>query len=98
MKDGVGSRVERAEAPVSPRGSAPRPLDLRLGRGIVFEKAQGVGKGYEYGEEAYCELKDLGAIQIGFQPQSRAKRRGYFFIREIIFLTYLLRLHTELIA
>ena len=29
---GVGSRVERAGAPVSPRGSAPRPLDLRRGR------------------------------------------------------------------
>ena len=34
LKVGVGSRVERAEAPVSPRGSAPRPLDLRRGRGI----------------------------------------------------------------
>lgn len=33
---GVGSRVERAGAPVSPRGSAPRPLDLRRGRDIVF--------------------------------------------------------------
>ena len=36
LKVGVGSSVERAEAPVSPRGSAPRPLDLRLGRGIFF--------------------------------------------------------------
>ena len=36
LKVGVGSRVERAEAPVSPRGSAPRPLDFRRGRGILF--------------------------------------------------------------
>ena len=33
---GVGSRVERAGAPVSPRGSAPRPLDLRRGRDMLF--------------------------------------------------------------
>ena len=33
---GVGSRVERAGAPVSPRGSAPRPLDLRRGRDMFF--------------------------------------------------------------
>ena len=36
LKVGVGSRVERAEAPVSPRGSAPRPLDFRRGRGIFL--------------------------------------------------------------
>ncbi len=36
LKVGVGSRVERAEAPVSPRGSAPRPLDFRRGRGILL--------------------------------------------------------------
>ena len=33
---GVGSRVERAGAPVSPRGSAPRPLDLRRMRVILI--------------------------------------------------------------
>lgn len=36
LKVGVGSRVEKAEAPVSPRGSAPRPLDFRRGRGIFL--------------------------------------------------------------
>ena len=40
LKVGVGSSVERAEAPVSPRGSAPRPLDLRLGRGIFSGRRQ----------------------------------------------------------
>ena len=32
---GVGSRVESADAPVSPLSSAPRLLDIRRGRGIV---------------------------------------------------------------
>ncbi len=32
LKVGVGSRVESAEAPVSPGRSAPRPLDFRRGR------------------------------------------------------------------
>ena len=36
LKVGVGSRVERAGAPVSPRGSAPRPLDLRRWRDMAF--------------------------------------------------------------
>ena len=35
MNVGVGSRVERAGPPVSPRGSAPRPLDFRRGRDMV---------------------------------------------------------------
>lgn len=35
VKVGVGSRVESAEAPVSPRNSPPRLPDFRLGRGIV---------------------------------------------------------------
>ena len=34
MNVGVGSRVERAEAPVSPRRSVPRLLDFRRGPGI----------------------------------------------------------------
>ena len=36
LKVGVGSRVERAGAPVSPRGSAPRPLDLRCESDMDF--------------------------------------------------------------
>ena len=39
LKVGVGSSVESAEAPVSPRSSAPRPLDFRLGRGMALGKA-----------------------------------------------------------
>ena len=35
LKVGVGSRVDSAEAPVSPRSSAPRPLDFRRGRGMI---------------------------------------------------------------
>lgn len=35
MKVGVGSRVESAEAPVSPRSSPPRLADFRRERGIV---------------------------------------------------------------
>lgn len=35
MKVGVGSRVESAEAPVSPRSSPPKLPDFRLGRGIL---------------------------------------------------------------
>ena len=35
LKVGVGSSVESAEAPVSPRSSSPRPLDLRRGRGMI---------------------------------------------------------------
>ena len=34
LKVGVGSRVDSAAAPVSPLSSAPRPLDLRRGRGM----------------------------------------------------------------
>lgn len=34
MKVGVGSRVESAEAPVSPRSSPPKLPDFRRGRGI----------------------------------------------------------------
>ena len=38
LKVGVGSRVDSAEAPVSPRSSAPRPLDFRRGRGMIPAK------------------------------------------------------------
>ena len=34
LKVGVGSRVDSAEAPVSPRGSAPKLLGIRRGRGM----------------------------------------------------------------
>ena len=34
-KVGVGSRVERAEAVLSPLSSAPSPLDFRRGRGMM---------------------------------------------------------------
>ena len=36
LKEGVGSRVDSAEAPVSPRSSAPRLLDFRRGRGLAW--------------------------------------------------------------
>lgn len=36
MKVGVGSSVDRADAPVSPRKSAPKLLDFCRGRGIVY--------------------------------------------------------------
>ena len=35
VKVGVGSRVESAETPVSPRSSPPRLLDLRRDRGML---------------------------------------------------------------
>ena len=71
LKVGVGSRVERAGAPVSPRGSAPRPLDLRRGRdmGFLFSLSSGWMKSVVRGKlsvfyeaRALYELKMIGGI------------------------------------
>lgn len=43
MKVGVGSRVESAEAPVSPRSSPTKLPDFRLGRGILTAKNVTIG-------------------------------------------------------
>ena len=37
---GVGSRVDNADAPVSPRNSAPRLPDFRRGRDICYQRVR----------------------------------------------------------
>lgn len=71
LKVGVGSRVERAEAPVSPRGSAPRPLDFRRGRGIFLQGENIVGMVYRYDGKTCCGLKNTGSI---IHQMSRAEK------------------------
>lgn len=48
---GVGSRVERAEAPVSPRGSAPRLFNVRRCLAIVSHKIGRLGHRESYDEK-----------------------------------------------
>ena len=56
---GVGSRVDSAEAPVSPRSSSPSPLDLRRGRGIAIGASCKLKKGLRSGKnhKIYREQK-----------------------------------------
>ena len=58
LKVGVGSRVERAEAPVSPGSSAPRPLDFRRWRGIFLGGVKSLGSVCRYKGEALYELEE----------------------------------------
>lgn len=56
LKVGVGSRVERAEAPVSPGSSAPRPLDFRRWRGIFLGGVKSLGSVCRYKGEISFQL------------------------------------------
>ena len=69
LKVGVGSRVERAEAPVSPRRSAPRPPDFRLGRDMFLGRMRKVGMGRIdlslcYEGEPFCEVKNIDIFHV----------------------------------
>lgn len=67
MKFGVGSSVENADAPVSPRNSAPRLLDFRRGRAISPDIL--VGKVSEFSFKPEAEERKSGGSAIFFLPR-----------------------------